>query len=106
MSILLAMLLSTAAQTAPEGWTCDAAAFADDTCDCGCGAVDEDCASSSADVCERDNCPDGEVAWQDNNESCMAEGGCAAFPAPLAIAALALVAIRRRRCGAPVSLAR
>lgn len=101
MSILFAVLLSTAAQTAPEGWTCDAAAFADETCDCGCGVVDEDCTSSSADVCERDNCPEGEVAWQDNNESCMAEGGCAAFPAPVAVAVLALVAVRRRRRVSP-----
>lgn len=97
MSILFALMLSTAAQTAPEGWTCDAAAFADGTCDCGCGALDEDCSSSSADVCERDNCPEGEVAWQDNNESCMAEGGCAAFPAPVAVAVFALLAARRGR---------
>ena len=96
MSILLILALSAAGQTAPADWTCEAALFADDTCDCGCGAVDDDCASASADVCARDNCPQGQVAWQDNNASCMDEGGCAAAPPALTVAVLALLFARRR----------
>ena len=97
-STLLTISLMAAAQAAPpEEWTCEATRFADDTCDCGCGAVDDDCSSSSSDVCERDNCPEGQVAWEQNNESCMDEGGCAAAPIPLFIAMAALLAFRRRR---------
>lgn len=97
-STLLTISLMAAAQAAPpEEWTCDAAQFADDACDCGCGAVDDDCSSSSSDVCERDNCPEGQVAWEQNNESCMDEGGCAAAPIPLFAALMTLLACRRPR---------
>lgn len=97
-STLLTISLMAAAQAGPpEEWTCEAAQFADGTCDCGCGAVDDDCPSSNADVCERDNCPEGQVAWEQNNESCMAAGGCSAAPTPLFAAVAALLMFRRRR---------
>jgi hypothetical protein len=39
----------------PKGWVCESWTYADGTCDCGCGVVDVDCKSASADDCE--NCP-------------------------------------------------
>jgi hypothetical protein len=36
----------------PQGWTCPSDYFGDFSCDCGCGALDEDCPSLSASVCE------------------------------------------------------
>jgi hypothetical protein len=36
----------------PPGWTCAAAAYADDLCDCGCGVVDVDCNDATANSCE------------------------------------------------------
>jgi hypothetical protein len=38
---------------APAGWTCTRTSFGDGTCDCGCGAVDPDCAGASAESCAR-----------------------------------------------------
>jgi cysteine-rich repeat protein len=70
-SIVLLATLATAAQ-APAGWDCDAALFADGTCDCGCGADDDDCASTEFDSCVRDNCPAGQAPWEHENSSCMA----------------------------------
>jgi hypothetical protein len=35
----------------PEEWSCEGAYF-DGICDCGCGAIDRDCSSTSRDVCE------------------------------------------------------
>jgi hypothetical protein len=52
--------------TAPEAWTCDNSYYGtDDGCDCGCGALDPDCAAdapegvdpASAAVCAFNNCP-------------------------------------------------
>jgi len=39
---------------APAGWTCPAERFDDarEFCDCGCGVTDDDCADTTADVCE------------------------------------------------------
>ena len=36
----------------PAGWTCDDRLYADGACDCGCGAVDSDCADATAASCE------------------------------------------------------
>ncbi len=37
----------------PDGWRCDAEAFGDGSCDCGCGAQDLDCPSTvDVEVCE------------------------------------------------------
>lgn len=71
LSLVLLASLSTAAQV-PADWECDAALFADGTCDCGCGATDDDCDSEVFTVCVRDSCPAGEVPWEHNNYSCMA----------------------------------
>jgi len=42
----------------PDGWRCEAQAFGDNRCDCGCGAQDLDCASTAdVDACDGcDNC--------------------------------------------------
>jgi hypothetical protein len=37
------------------GWLCGAASYGDGVCDCGCGALDIDCASQNAEACEA--CP-------------------------------------------------
>ena len=38
--------------TPPAGWTCEAVAYADGTCDCGCGVIDAlDCADFSVESC-------------------------------------------------------
>jgi hypothetical protein len=53
--------------TVPAAWACSASFYATgDGCDCGCGAVDPDCAS--ADVASCDYC--------DNVGSCNGGGGC------------------------------
>ena len=72
--VLFAVAFSFTAQV-PANWSCDDALFADDTCDCGCAVADDDCDLGGFEVCVRDNCPDGQVPWADNNASCMA-GTC------------------------------
>jgi hypothetical protein len=48
---------------APPEWTCDPTYYdAADGCDCGCGAIDLDCASSNVDACD----------YCDNSGSCSA----------------------------------
>jgi hypothetical protein len=54
----------------PEGWTCSSAAYADGTCDCGCGIVDEDCKDNALTSCQK----------------CDAAGSCANGSCPSAIA--------------------
>jgi len=39
----------------PNGWFCAVTAYADGTCDCGCGARDSDCKKTDIDHCERCN---------------------------------------------------
>jgi hypothetical protein len=39
----------------PDGWFCAVTAYADGTCDCGCGARDADCKKTDIDHCERCN---------------------------------------------------
>ena len=70
LSVLLFASL-TAAQV-PAGWDCDDALFADATCDCGCGAIDDDCDTSNFSSCVREACPAGDVPWEHQNSSCMA----------------------------------
>ncbi len=51
---------------APAAWTCDPRYFADETCDCGCGVADPDCATSLLNVCEWCNDPgscSAGIAW-------------------------------------------
>lgn len=36
----------------PDEWTCNPSYYGDGTCDCGCGAVDSDCADATVDSCE------------------------------------------------------
>jgi hypothetical protein len=60
---------------APPEWTCDAATYDDQACDCGCGAVDRDCAgeTSNCDLCNAPgSCADGDCARIDpeNNAAC------------------------------------
>lgn len=71
LSLVLLATLSTAAQV-PADWDCDDALFADGTCDCGCGATDDDCDSGEFTDCVRDNCPAGQAPWEHENRSCMA----------------------------------
>jgi hypothetical protein len=60
----------------PPGWTCPQDYFGDSGCDCGCGALDEDCAGTSIAACdfcdspgscseETTGCP-GEISPTDN----------------------------------------
>jgi cysteine-rich repeat protein len=57
---------------APAGWSCDPARFTDAVCDCGCGVIDDDCASSGFAACDRDNCSPTQSPWEHENQSCMA----------------------------------
>lgn len=41
----------------PSAWACSASFYGDGECDCGCGALDVDCASTNLDACEYDHCP-------------------------------------------------
>jgi hypothetical protein len=41
----------------PEGWTCSGAVYGDQACDCGCGAQDIDCPSTSRSACAFCNAP-------------------------------------------------
>jgi hypothetical protein len=36
----------------PRGWLCDATAYGDNVCDCGCGAIDIDCPGQTSDLCK------------------------------------------------------
>ena len=61
----------------PAGWVCSVVAFGDGTCDCGCGAPDQDCANHvDIELCERcdvfgscggDICP-GKVYVEDTTQ--------------------------------------
>ncbi len=43
----------------PAGWTCPPEYYNHESCDCGCGVIDLDCASGSAGVCQFNQCPTG-----------------------------------------------
>lgn len=56
----------------PQGWTCAASAYGDgETCDCGCGILDEDCPDADAASCDR----------------CTSDGSCANGPCPSSLVA-------------------
>jgi hypothetical protein len=40
----------------PAGWVCNPNYYGDTTCDCGCGAIDKDCASVGSDGCAEEGC--------------------------------------------------
>ncbi len=42
--------------TVPGNWTCAPGWYGDGECDCGCGALDSDCADASLDSCVYDGC--------------------------------------------------
>jgi len=43
----------------PAGWTCAGVTYGDLACDCGCGALDPDCANATSAACEFCNTPGG-----------------------------------------------
>lgn len=71
MTLVLTLLLCTQVAQVPPKWSCPAERFGDQVCDCGCGAVDSDCANAYFSNCARVTCPAGEVPWEHENSSCM-----------------------------------
>lgn len=59
-------------EAAPEAWRCAEAWYDDQQCDCGCGAVDEDCASAGADACVADACATSQRVDPEDNARCIA----------------------------------
>lgn len=66
----------------PDGWTCTPEAYFDQTCNCGCGALDADCESEDPSECETCNstgscstgiCP-GSIDPEDNTSCYLPEG--------------------------------
>ncbi len=56
----------------PPDWTCSAAQFDDDNCDCGCGAQDPACSSPAFSACDFNGCSDGIVDGIDPTQ-CLAD---------------------------------
>ncbi len=62
----------------PTEWTCRAEFYADEVCDCGCGARDSDCASGAASACNYCDAPgscaqgDCNLILEDDNALCAA----------------------------------
>jgi hypothetical protein len=55
--------LASASVEFPKAWTCDANEYAsNDGCDCGCGALDGDCAGSDVNECDWCHCPGDALA--------------------------------------------
>ncbi len=71
LALLFVLMTSSASAQAPARWTCEAAAYEDTVCDCGCGAVDPDCTTATFEGCARSACPEGKVPWEHAPESCM-----------------------------------
>jgi len=105
----------------PSLWTCPADWYGTgDGCDCGCGVLDDDCASASVHACAANGCSDaGEVPDPDEPTRCIADDGddarvcaCASTtadsPAKAMLIAVALLvgAHRRRRPGSQPSASR
>jgi hypothetical protein len=73
---LLPMDNSRCEWSAPPDWTCDAEFYADQVCDCGCGARDSDCASGASSACTfcdaPGSCADGDcdLIADDDNAVC------------------------------------
>jgi cysteine-rich repeat protein len=69
-ALSVAILMAT--QTAPAGWQCDAASYADGVCDCGCDVPDVDCDSAEFTACARNGgCTGDNVPWEHQNDQCM-----------------------------------
>lgn len=67
------VLSAHALAQAPAGWDCDADAWQNAVCDCGCGVVDIDCPDDSTFVtCETSACATGQVPWEHSPQNCMA----------------------------------
>ena len=60
------------APPAPAEWTCDSYWYRDGACDCGCGALDYDCAGPEASYCNWSECPTGTNPHPDENWRCIA----------------------------------
>jgi hypothetical protein len=61
----------------PTDWTCPANRYGDGQCDCGCGALDYDCAGPEASQCDQDDCPSGTAPVDGENWRCyMASPDC------------------------------
>lgn len=80
---------STGSGTVPSGWTCEAFNYLDGYCDCGCGAIDADCAASTSDVCDYCLTAFGSCGYwgcanidPDNNAVCTAQGAPAEWLCP------------------------
>ncbi|MBN2529391.1 MAG: hypothetical protein JXR76_23590 [Deltaproteobacteria bacterium] len=71
---------ATLSANAPLGWLCPDKDFGNSKCDCGCGALDEDCYSLSATVCENDWCEDDEFPGYLDNSQCIPFGQDDALP--------------------------
>lgn len=56
-----------------DAWAqrCDAAAFSDTVCDCGCGTADSACPSGTFVVCQVSHCPPGQAPWEHSPGQCM-----------------------------------
>ena len=68
--IALVLLLAVPTQV-PANWDCDAAAFGDGVCDCGCDAADSDCASGEFTDCVTNSCPASQAPWEHQSDQCM-----------------------------------
>lgn len=61
---------TTGSTTVPTGWICDPTYYGDLECDCGCGALDMDCADGTDASCSFDNCALGESVDPAQNWLC------------------------------------
>lgn len=67
----LAALIVLSAPGLALAQRCDAQRLSDTVCDCGCGPIDPACPAGRFTVCERANCPAGQVPWEHTPQSCM-----------------------------------
>jgi hypothetical protein len=58
-----------------KAWTCAASAFADGTCDCGCGAPDVDCRETNRFGCEKAGCETAACERCEDNGELVSCGG-------------------------------
>ena len=77
--LTLLLMVSASAVNAhgniPEGWRCAPELFNDTACDCGCGALDDECEDGTIQSCERNHCADGDVPLTRKPQTC-AESRC------------------------------
>lgn len=55
----------------PAEWTCDKNLYGDSSCDCGCGAVDIDCAGNASTNCDTNQCPASNKPDNAENWKCV-----------------------------------